>query len=245
MDTNGTKTNGWSESAHAWIEVIGEHGDWGRQYVLDAPMLRRIDGRGFGTCLDLGCGEGRFCRLLEARGIATTGIDPTVPLIERARQLHPDGRYLVADAEALPLDAGAFDLVVSYLSLVDIPDLTAAIREVHRVLRPGGTFLIANLQSFNTASIADGWTIEADGTRRFCIDHYLQERPVWSAWRGIRIRNWHRPLGTYLSTLLGTGFVLRHFEEPAPSGVQSDKAERFRRVPNFLVMEWQKVTPTG
>jgi 2-polyprenyl-3-methyl-5-hydroxy-6-metoxy-1,4-benzoquinol methylase len=40
-------------------------------------MTARIAGRGFATALDVGCGEGRFCRMMQTAGIATVGIDPT------------------------------------------------------------------------------------------------------------------------------------------------------------------------
>jgi hypothetical protein len=40
-------------------------------------MLGRIAGRGFARALDVGCGEGRFCRILKAAGIFAMGIDPT------------------------------------------------------------------------------------------------------------------------------------------------------------------------
>ncbi|MEY2884679.1 MAG: hypothetical protein RL490_2403, partial [Pseudomonadota bacterium] len=63
-------TNGWAESAAAWIADMGETGDFGRRHVLDAPMQARIAGRGHRTALDVGCGEGRFCRALAASGIA-------------------------------------------------------------------------------------------------------------------------------------------------------------------------------
>jgi SAM-dependent methyltransferase len=232
--------NGWDESAQAWIDVIGSDGDWGRRHVLDGPMRARTAGRGYRSALDLGCGEGRFCRMMQQDGIATAGIDPTATLIEHARRLDPRGDYHVAGAEALPFDAARFDLVVSYLSLVDIDDLEAAIGEVQRVLRPGGSFLIANLQPFNTAAVPLGWTREPDGTRRFCIDHYLEVRPTWVEWRGIRICNWHRPLHVYMTALLGAGFELRHFDEPPPTGVDDEKADRYRRAPNFLIMEWRK-----
>jgi SAM-dependent methyltransferase len=230
----------WDNSARAWIASQGTEGDWSRHHVLDAPMLARVRHRGFERALDLGCGEGRFCRLLQGRGIATVGVDPTSALIEHARHLDPSGDYRVGRAEALDLPDTSVDLVVSYLSLIDIPDLPAAIDEVRRVLRPGGSFLIANLQSFNTASVADGWTREPDGSRRFCIDHYMDERPRWSEWHGIRVQNWHRPLGTYLQALLRAGFELRHFEEPLALGGDARRAERYRRVPHFLVMEWEK-----
>ncbi|MCI1709976.1 MAG: class I SAM-dependent methyltransferase [Chiayiivirga sp.] len=233
-------SQGWDASAQAWIDVIGVEGDWGRKYVLDTPMLARVAQRGFRDALDLGCGEGRFCRMMQAQGVGTIGIDPTAALIEQARRRDPDGDYRVMAAEALALPDAGFDLVVAYLSLIDIANLPAAIAEVRRVLRPGGRFLIANLQPFNTAAIPLGWTREPDGTRRFCIDHYLQERAIPTEWRGIRILNWHRPLQAYLSGLLAAGFDLRHFDEPGPQGVTDDKAQRYRRVPNFLVMEWQK-----
>jgi hypothetical protein len=85
-----------------------------------------------------------------------------------------------------------------------------------------------------------GWTREPDGSRRFCIDHYLEVRETWVEWRGIRIRNWHRPLHVYLQALLRAGFTLVHFDEPAPVGVDDDKADRYRRAPNFLLMAWRK-----
>lgn len=232
--------DGWTASAQAWIAVMGKDGDWGRRHVLDRPMLDRCCNRGYRRVLDIGCGEGRFCRMLAAHGMATIGIDPTIALIEQARALHPQGDYRVEGASAISLPDMAVDLAVSYLSLIDIPDLDAAVAETRRVLRPGGRFLIANLQGFNTASVGLGWSMEPDGSRRFSIDHYLEERAVQTEWAGIAVINWHRPLNRYMTALLDAGFVLRHFAEPGPVGDTSAKADRYRRVPNFLIMEWEK-----
>jgi SAM-dependent methyltransferase len=240
MPADRVEPTDWDTSAQAWIDVVGRDGDWGRRHVLDAPMLARAARGGFGNAIDIGCGEGRFCRMLQTLGITTTGIDPTAALIERARVLDPCGDYRMERAEALSAGDASFDLAVAYLSLIDIADLPAALDAIHRVLRPGGTLLIANLQGFNTASVDQGWTREPDGSRRFCIDHYLDERPVWVAWRGIGVRNWHRPLQAYIGGLLEAGFALRHFAEPEPTGVTDEKADRYRRVPNFLIMEWEK-----
>lgn len=234
-------SNGWNESAAAWIADQGEIGDYGRRFVLDKVMLDRIEGRGFSRALDVGCGEGRFCRLLQARGIETVGIDPTAALLEEARRRDPQGDYRDGRAEALDFPDGSFDLVVSYLTLIDIPDIAAAIAEMARVLKPGGTLLIANLNSFNTAGPPTGWTRDEQGRHlRFEIDHYLEERANRVAWRGIAIENWHRPLSTYMQLLLGEGLVLKFFDEPAPHGGDPAVADRYRRVPYFLVMEWAK-----
>jgi SAM-dependent methyltransferase len=150
----------------------------------------------------------------------------------------PEGDYRLGWAEKLDFADGSFDLVVSYVTLVDVTDQRAAISEMARVLRPGGALLIANLTSFSTAGLS--WKRDPDGKPYFCMDHYLEERAEWVSWRGIRIHNWHRPLGTYMSLLLDVGLQLRHFAEPAPQGGDPAKADRYRRVPYFLMMEWER-----
>ncbi len=232
-------SDGWSASASAWIVEQGDDGDYGRRFVLDAPMRARVEGRGFRRALDVGCGEGRFCRIMQRAGIRTTGIDPTAALLARAKAMDPDGDYRLGRAETMDVDAD-FDLVVSYLSLIDMPDLGAAIAKMVAALRPGGTLLIANLTSFNTAGQPDGWTRDGEGVARFAIDHYMDERPIWLSWRGIRIQNWHRPLSTYMTLLLDHGLLLRLFVEPEPKGGELEKIASHRRVPYFHIMEWQK-----
>lgn len=222
--------NGWNASAGAWIADMADDGDFGRRHVLDTPMLARASRGNFTSALDIGCGEGRFCRKLAALGSATTGIDPTADLIAEAKRRHPEGEYHIAAAEALPLPDAAFDLVVCYLSLIDIDDLPTALAEITRVLAPSGTLLIANLTSFNTA-----WSGDAEQT-------YLDEFAAWEEWRGIRVRNWHRPLARYMTLLLNAGLELRHFDEPAPTGGDPAKAWRYRKRLNFLIMEWRKPT---
>ncbi len=233
--------SGWDESAEAWIAAQGETGDWARRFVLDPAMLQRIAGRGFANALDVGCGEGRFCRLMRRHGIDATGLDPTARLVEVARQRDPEGRYQLGRAEAIAFPDASFDLVVSYLALIDIPDFRAAIAESARVLKPGGTLLIANMTSFVSAGPADGWVRDADGRRLFFpVDRYLGEWSLRVAWAGIDIENWHRPLSAYMTALLDAGLTLLFFDEPAPTGGDAERAEFYRRVPWFLVMEWQK-----
>jgi ubiquinone/menaquinone biosynthesis C-methylase UbiE len=96
-----------------------------------------------------------------------------------------------------PFEA-SFDLVVSYLTLIDITDFRLGLRQMARVLRPNGTLLIANLNSFVT-SCPNGWVKDVDGRYlHYRVDRYLKEFPERVEWSGIRIVNWHRPLAAYM-----------------------------------------------
>lgn len=233
---------GWDMSAAAWIASQGECGDFTREFVLDPVMVGRVAGRGFRTALDVGCGEGRFCRVLRQLDVEPVGIDPTEALITRAQERDPDGTYLRAVAEALPFRPQSFDLVVSYLTLIDITDFEAAIAEMGRVLKPGGTLLIANLNSFVTANPnGSGWVRDAEGRcLHYAVERYLDTYASWLSWKGIEIENWHRPLSAYMHALLAEGLQLVAYDEPAPVGGPEDWTERYRRVPYAHVMEWRK-----
>ena len=115
--------NGWQDSANAWVADMGESGDFGRRYVLDPVMLPRALARSHKNALDVGCGEGRFCRMLKSRDVDTVGVDPTPALIGVARMRDPRGTYVEATAERLPFREGTFDLVVSFRSSTS-PTLT-------------------------------------------------------------------------------------------------------------------------
>jgi hypothetical protein len=109
------------------------------------------------------------------------------------------------------------------------------------VLKPGGALLVANLTSFSTARAHGGWQRNLLGQRtHFGIDRYLEPRANWDEWRGIRVLNWHRPLKDYMQWFLAHGLVLTHFDEPAPNGGPPDRADRYRRAPWYLIMEWRK-----
>ena len=232
--------DGWAASAQAWMAAQGTAGDFGRVHVLDQPMLARVRASGATTALDVGCGEGRFCRLMAAAGLQTTGLDPTGDLLAAAQARDPDGAYCPGRAELLPFCDGSFDLVVSYLSLIDIPDAGLGLNEMVRVLRPGGRLLIANLSPHATAAAETGWERLADGAARITLRGFLDEQVYWTGWSGIRILNRHRPLGFYIGTLLGSGMQLRHFEEPRAAGCPPEQAARYDQVGYFHLMEWQK-----
>lgn len=106
------------------------------------PEIARFDETAGRQVLEIGIGLATdFVRFVRA-GARATGIDLTEAAVaaarERLRQEGLEAEVLVADAEALPFEDASFDVVYSYGVLHHTPDTAGAVREVHRVLRPGG-----------------------------------------------------------------------------------------------------------
>ncbi len=103
----------------------------------------------YGRALELGSGTGFFLLNLMQAGVMADGAvtDLSPRMVEVARRnaaglgFALEGR--VADAESIPYDDDSFDLVVGHAVLHHIPDVEQALREVLRVLRPGGRFVFA------------------------------------------------------------------------------------------------------
>ena len=113
--------------------------DWG----LEQVAIRATD-----TVLDIGCGGGRTVQKLAARAARVWGVDFSETSVAAARALNADaiaaGRVAIehASVEKLPFGAATCDVVTAVETHYYWPDLVANFREVLRVLRPGGTFLI-------------------------------------------------------------------------------------------------------
>lgn len=90
--------------------------------------------------LDVGCGTGMLLRLAKARGFHAVGIDASEGMLEKARASGDFAKeeLLCTSATSLPFDDDSIDVVIASGSLVHIPDVAAAVREMLRVLRPGG-----------------------------------------------------------------------------------------------------------
>ena len=228
----------WSASADAWIAAQGEHGDFSRREIIDPALVRLLGNLDGLHVLDVGCGEGRFCRKLRTLGARPTGLEPVPTLLDRARELDPTGSYLQARAESVPLPDGSFDLVLSYLSLVDIEDDGAAAAEMVRMCRTGGRLVLATVS--NMASTSDTWVKDPFGNKLHrSVDRYMETFPIRLNWAGINITNFHRPLSRTVSLFTSRGCVLTDLVEPLPEAGSAGYEDE-ARCPTFQILVFRK-----
>jgi len=105
-------------------------------------VVREADLRG-GRVLDVGCGTGKFARVLAERGLARVwGVDPSAEMLAEARERVPSSVGLkLGDAERLPFKDGAFDAAVLW-TVVHLIERPLGFAELRRVLTPGGRIAI-------------------------------------------------------------------------------------------------------
>ncbi len=108
-----------------------------------APYRQRAMARANGRVLEIGAGSGLNLPLYPAHVSEVVALDSHARLLGMARGRRCATRFtcVEASAEAIPWDNASFDTVVSTWTLCSIPGVAQALREVRRVLRPGGRFL--------------------------------------------------------------------------------------------------------
>jgi ubiquinone/menaquinone biosynthesis C-methylase UbiE len=217
--------NAWEGQARNWTRWARApgHDSYWRFHRESFLALVPPGGR---LTVDIGCGEGRVTRDLRARGHRALGVDSAPSMIAAAREADPEGEYVVSDAAELPFEDDAADLVVAFMSLMDMDDMPAVVLELGRVVEPGGRLVAAVLHPMNTAG-----TFQDDGRLR--IDTYFDRQHLVGTFErdGLEMtfHAKHLVLEDYSRALEPAGFVVERFRE-----IYDDEHENWSRVPLFL-----------
>ena len=118
--------------------------------------------------LEIGSGTGTLLRRLRDRGYDVQGVDLSEALIAESRRWHNDLPLQQVAGTALPFGDRTFDIVMSFDVLEHIPDTDAHLREVRRVLKPGGAYLIQTPNKWTNVVFE---TIRWRSFTRFRQDH--------------------------------------------------------------------------
>lgn len=116
--------------------------------VLDAQLAALPRGS---RLLDVGCGTGHQLAKYTARGLVCAGCDPSEEMLARAREANPGLVLEHASGDALPFGDAEFDAVTSVEVMRYLKEPEPALREMLRVLRPGGLALITFAPKYSTS----------------------------------------------------------------------------------------------
>jgi SAM-dependent methyltransferase len=226
----------WDERAAdaiAWFRTP-EHDSYWRYHRDQFLELLPPPGR---LTLDIGCGEGRLSRDLKALGHSVVAVDASPTLVEAARAADPEIETLVADATALPFPDGYADLAIAFMSLQDVDEATAAVREAARVLQPGGRFCLAIVHPLSSAGRFEGddagspFVIRGTYLGRF---RYADE--VERDGLSMIFESEHRPIQWYFGALESAGLLVERLRETdvPESEATEPRHRRWQRLPLFL-----------
>jgi ubiquinone/menaquinone biosynthesis C-methylase UbiE len=223
----------WNANAPVWIDQVGRGFDVYREEPNNPAIFEFIgDVRGK-SVLDARCGEGRNTRLLAKRGADLCGVDIAGVMIGRAREEEVQAklgiRYFKGSYCRMPFfQDSQFDLVVSFMALMDGPDYRGALNEIRRVLKPGGGLVFSiSHPCFMTKGY--GWVTDQEGKKtRLTVADYFNREPYVEHWKfsygpnadrlpEFAIPRFPRTLCEYLNPLVEAGFSLVRLNEPRPS----------------------------
>ena len=227
-----TLRDAWEAEARnwiAWARTPGHDSYWRFHRDVFLPSLPPPPCR----VVDVGCGEGRLPRDLKRLGYEVIGVDGSPTLIAAAREADPEGRYELADAATIPLPDASADLVTAFMSLHDVDDIDAVVREIARILVPGGRLRSAIVHPMNSAGRFPNREHDAVFEIR---NSYFEERRSSDTFTRdgltMTFTSDHRSLQRVARTLLDAGLLIDHVAE-VPD-LADPLGTPWRRLPLFL-----------
>ncbi|WP_052423376.1 class I SAM-dependent methyltransferase [Nonomuraea candida] len=106
------------------------------------PLLARVRDGSAPRLLDVGCGTGVVTAAALALGAEVTAVDADPAMVELVARRHPYATIRRAALPELPFEDERFDAIAGNFVINHVPDAPAALRELHRVLRPAGTLAL-------------------------------------------------------------------------------------------------------
>jgi ubiquinone/menaquinone biosynthesis C-methylase UbiE len=171
------------------------------------------------TCLDVCCGTGAHAKALRSLLWSPLGVDLSTGQLRHGRQVMP---VVNADASALPIRSASVPAATCLLAHSDLPDYPAVVREIGRVLEPGGRFVHIGIHPCFTGAFAD----RSDPTRIIVDGGYHRTERRYDSFTTQGVRNrvgaWHLPLAGLLNAVAAAGLQLLETVETSGDGQVPD-----------------------
>lgn len=251
----------WEANAESWTRFSRAGYDVYRDtqntpaFLAMLPDVRGLKG------LDVGCGEGANTRKLARLGARMQAIDvaPTFIRYAKSREtIAPLGiRYAVADGMQLPFDSSSFDFATAFMSLMDMSDPRAALKEAARILHPGGFFQFSIVHPCFSPPHRQVVRDQRGQVKHIEVGRYFESTngnvnewmftnlPALERQRvePFRTPMFHRTLSSWVDLICEAGFIIEKLGEPMATAEQATAEPAIadtRVAPLFLHMRVRK-----
>ncbi len=141
-----------------------------------ARLIKKV--HGLGPICDLGCGPGQIARYLHRQGVETLGVDLSPAMIAEAQRLNPEIPFHQGNILSLPDADSSWGGIAAFYCIIHIPPekVVQALKEMKRVLKPGGVLLLA----FHIGSQVDH--LDVWWERSVNVDFHYYQPEQMEAW---------------------------------------------------------------
>ncbi len=236
------KTTNWDRVAESYDKLVDETGDFNHKTYINPVILEIIGNFKNKQVLDVGCGQGYFCKILANKGARVTGIDISKKLIDIANERfdHPNIEFLVKDASDMEgIKKNQFETVLCNMSFHDIEDIDKTIDEIARVIQISGKLIFSIPHPWTHL----GKTLKKGREYQLLLKNYKTQLEVPNKLYGDKgIVSYHRPLQYYIEKLTEHSFEITNFVEISKEHSKGKKINdknylRFKQeFPSFLVI---------
>lgn len=213
--------------------------------MLEMPTTLRLLGNVRGKkILDLGCGPGRYAKILTENGAKVIGIDNSENSLKIARKEAPKAEFILGDIEELPFKSEEFDIVLSPLVIGHFKNWNKIFKEVRRVLKKGGIFIFSIHNPIREVMEKEKWMF-----RKFRkVENYFNERSIYDTWgngeKKYTVSHHHKTYGTIINYIVDNGFELAGYEDCKPLSkakkLYPKEYEQSINMPHFCVWKARK-----
>lgn len=261
MPTDAKTVAAYNYNAEAYNRHVSDPTDSIFHRYYEKPAIRaelpELNGK---SVVSIGCGSGVDVQWLHDNGAdQVVGVDISEGLIAIAKREHPGITFKVMDMEKLEFPDASFDLAYSSLAIHYVDDWTPALKEAHRVLKPGAQYIFSCGHPLDSAtehskdgqikSSLLGRKILGEAGERIVYGDYLAPdsngvKPIDGMLGAIDVRVYHRPFSKMIEHILTAGFTIERLVEPQPEidmkKIDPGMFEQLRRIPTFIIWVLKK-----
>lgn len=257
----------WSNVADWYNDLVGTEGSEYQREVVHPGVFKLIGDVAGKRVLDVACGQGVLCRLLQSRGAEVTGVDAARELIDAAKKHasttrdHTPIEYYVGDARELldlkPIVGRTYDVMTCILAIQNFHPIAPLFQAAARLLKPGGHFVIVMMHPAFRGAKESHWGWDDENAIQFRrVDRYLVPRkaPIYAN-PGKKDGNYtwtfHKPIEAFIQSAVKAGLMIDGFEEwpshkmsqPGPRAAAENTARK--EIPMFLALRCVRPATLG